>query len=271
MNRLERIGACNFIEINEEIFFSNCFYNGLFKVESKTGKTTFLGHFENEKLTERNIHLELFLKGRKIYFLPRRGHHIHIYDLDYYFIESIEIKKKSERFYIIENIMLENNNLIFFPFKENFPIKKFDLNTLKIKDVDYGLEFKKEFILEKKNDFPAPELIEKYNIKLPDFFLCKKMSNGKWCGFLPTGRQMLWYREGEDEFEVIPLAVTNQIKLNKYLDKVKQEIMKEPFHESEQINIMWMMNEQKIIGKTIGKNFSAVCLGKKIWKSVVKK
>ena len=123
MKRLERISCHNFVEINGNIYFSNWFYNGLFKVEYETGKTTFLGYFNDEKLTEKNIHLEVFLEEQKIYFLPRRGRHIHIYDLSDAFIQSIEIRKDSDEFDVIIDVMKKIIVLFSFLLRINFQLK----------------------------------------------------------------------------------------------------------------------------------------------------
>ena len=43
-----RISCRNFVDWNGYAYFSNWFYNGMFKVEIGTGNTTFLGHFEGD-------------------------------------------------------------------------------------------------------------------------------------------------------------------------------------------------------------------------------
>ena len=68
MNMIERISCHRFVEIDGYAYFSNWFYNGLFKVEIKTGKTIFIGCFEKENFFEINIHAEVFRRENKIYF-----------------------------------------------------------------------------------------------------------------------------------------------------------------------------------------------------------
>ena len=52
MRALERIACTNFVETDGYAYFSGRYYNGLYKVELETGKTAFLGYFEDEKLAQ---------------------------------------------------------------------------------------------------------------------------------------------------------------------------------------------------------------------------
>lgn len=270
MERLERISCHNFIEKKGSIFFSNWFYNGLFKVEYPTGKTTFVDFFHDEKVIERNIHVELFLRDNKIYFMPRRGAHIHIYDLSTGFIDSIEIRKKTEEFDVFIEVMLQENSLFLFPFKKKIPIKKLDLLTLKITDINEKVDFQGQYLSKKKEIFPAPKLLEKYNIKGKDFFSWKRMADGKWCGFMPMGSQMICYSEGTSKLEMVPLFLTNKEELKKYLYKLRYVLVKEgPVNETCTMDINEF--EREFISKNISFYNSFKCsgnTGKKMWKMI---
>ena len=92
MRALERIACTNFVETDGYAYFSGRYYNGLYKVELETGKTAFLGYFEDEKLAQRNIHKEVFLRKNKIYMCPWKGRHVHIWNLSDQTLTSIEIR-----------------------------------------------------------------------------------------------------------------------------------------------------------------------------------
>lgn len=272
MKRLERISCHNFVEVDGDIYFSNWFYNGLFKVEIKTGRTTFLGYFNDENLTERNIHWELFLKGKRIFFLPRRGSHVHIYDLTRKSIESIEIRNATDEFDVIIEVIMQEDYLIFFPYEKKFPIKRLDLTTLKVENVDEGSKIKGKYLSEQKEIFPAPELLEQYDIEGRDFFSWKKIMNGKWCGFMPMGRQMLWYTEGIPKLEMIPLILTNDVRLKKYLYNLGLTLMKEEaVQESRFIGVGQL--DDRFLNENITSYdyFVYNNIGKKVWKIVREK
>ena len=129
MNVLERISCHNYIIANGYAYFSNWFYNAMFKVEIATGKTTFLGIFEDEAISERNIHCELFLRDEKIYFCPgRRGRHVHIYNLVNHLMQRVEIRKNSELLTISE-VVLGDRSAFFVPQHKRFSVKKLDLES----------------------------------------------------------------------------------------------------------------------------------------------
>lgn len=270
MKRLERISCHNFVEINGNIYFSNWFYNGLFKVEYETGKTTFLGYFNDEKLTEKNIHLEVFLEEQKIYFLPRRGRHIHIYDLSDAFIQSIEIRKDSDEFDVIIDVMKQDNCLIFFPFKNKFPIKKLDMTTLKVTDIDSKQKLRGKYLSKEKDCFPAVELLEKYDISGRKYFSWKKMPNGKWCGFMPMEAQILYYIEGIPKLEIIPLTVVNGQELEEYLCRLKPILIKEgSVQESQKMHIRQFEEEFIDVSISNENNFKYNnIIGKEIWEKL---
>lgn len=265
MKILGRISCRNFVELHEYIYFSNWFYNGLFKVETKTGQTTFLGYFEDEKTTEKNIHVELMVKEEKIYFIPRKGRHLHIYDLSSQTMSSIEVRKNSDPFF--KNTIFKEKYFIFFPFEEDGPVRKLDLMTQKITDINNKMEFQGEFLSKNEDIFPGSELVGKYDIRLAKDSLWKKILNGKWCAFLPEGAQMLWYTDGVSKLEIMPLVVTNEIELKNYLYKIKQEFWKERVVlESDLINIRELGQELVTTNILNYQDFeSNNNFGKKIW------
>lgn len=268
MNICERISCHDFIEIGEYVYFSNWFYNGLFKVEIKTGKTFFLGSFEGEKLFEKNIHWKMMLKNDKIYFFPRRGYHMHIYHVFDKKMQAVEIRKKDEKFFVIGEVMLEDDCIIFFSEQENYPIKKLKLNTLEVSQVKDMLPISEKCLPGYKNSSLA-STIEKYHfIKYINYISWSRISNEKWYSFMPLGCHLLYYTERSNDLEVFPLTVINEEELREYLYKVKFEILKtsvlvelEDFKISSFIDAMNALNIFKL-----EQCKNKYIVGEKIWK-----
>lgn len=221
MNEFERISCHHFVEINGYAYFSNWFYNGLFQVELKTGKTVFLGCFEKEIKDELNVHWELIQKNNLIYFLPRRGRHVHIYSLDDHSVTAIEIRKISEEFFRVGEVIVDEVDLIFLPMEENAPVRRFNLDTrLVTNETNIRDSYEGVCLSQNWTDFPAPQLLEKYTIEQADKISWKQMTDGKWCAFLPLGRCLLWYIPEECKIEKVPLIVTNEKELDHYLQSI---------------------------------------------------
>lgn len=218
-------------------YFSNWFYNGFFKVEINTGKTTFLGHFNDEKISEANVHKEIFLKNNKIYFCPRRGRHVHIYNLSDQSLHSVEIKKASEN-YFYKSIILEEDKVFLIPEHKELPVKTLDLELLEVATIDQCPDiYCGKDISEYKDIFPRPDLVEKYHVERGDGFFWRRVPDGSWYGFLPIGCALLQYVEGTDEFQEIPLVVTNKENLRHYLYKVRESLLEDKLISEEMVNL----------------------------------
>lgn len=223
MNKFERISCHCFIKINGYAYFSNWFYNGLFRTNLKTGETLFLGSFGNEIVSEFNIHWEALQHKESIYFFPRRGRHVHIYSLTSQSISSIEIREASEDFFRIKEIIIRDANIIFLPMEEKAPIRTLDLNTQIVSDVATAQQtFDGIYLSKSAPTFPKPQLLEKYRIERADRFSWMQMQDGKWCAFLPMGCHLLWYTPTTQTIDAVPLTVTNEKELDTYLQPMRQ-------------------------------------------------
>lgn len=229
MNRFERISCHHFAEINGYAYFSNWFYNGLFRVELKTGKTLFLGIFKEEIQDELNIHWELLQWENLICFLPRKGRHVHIYSPVDQSVSAIEIRKVSEEFFRPDEVIIDGENLIFLPLEKDAPIRQLNLITTTVTDVANRKDaFKGERLSQRWESFPVPQVLRKYQIERADKFSWKQMPDGRWCAFLPLGRHLLWYMPETQKIEMVPLAVVNEEEMNAYSQELLQKHL---FHE----------------------------------------
>lgn len=234
---IERISCHNYVEVDGYAFFSNWFYNGLFKVEILTGKAFFLGHFYGEEYSERNLHWEILLKNEKIYFCPWKSRYVHIYNLKEETLNSVEIRRKSEKFFSIEEVFLEENNLFLIPGQtENF-IFKLDMNSLEVIRISGRPKFRGASLAECKEVFPGGELVKRLGIERADRFFWRQIYQGVWYGFLPLGRKLLKYTEHKNKIEFLPIVVVNNIKLKEYLYDVEWQNLIEKAHFEESIDI----------------------------------
>lgn len=223
MNRLESISSCNFIEIDGYAYFSNLFYNALFRVEIKSGKTFFLGSFGKEKISESNIHFEVMQQEGQIYFFPKLGRHMHIYSLIDKTMEAIEIRKESEPFFWIDEVVLNDDSVYFIPKQSHIPIKKMSWDTCKVTNTGNEETIHGEYLSKNKKTIPATA-IEKYKISYGEMVSCQQMLDGKWYCFRPVGRQILCFAEGSSNLKTTVLAVENEEELQNYLYDVKRNL-----------------------------------------------
>ena len=69
------------VKINEYIYASNLDYNGLFKIDSTSGRREFLGYFPEESIDLTDMHRIAFLYKGKIFFIPYNARNMHLYDI----------------------------------------------------------------------------------------------------------------------------------------------------------------------------------------------
>ena len=267
MNVLERISCHNFIIANGYAYFSNWFYNAMFKVEIATGKTTFLGIFEDEGIFERNIHCELFLRDEKIYFCPgRRGRHVHIYNLVNQSMQWVEIRKNYDLLAISE-VVLGDKNVFFVPQQKHSLIKKLDLESLEVIEIKEETEIKGKSLLQSKETFPFWELLNELHIEYSDRFFWRQTSDKSWYGFIPMGRKMLRCKEESGKIEMISLDVVNRTQLGRYLYKVNEELKKTVISERG-IRLQELLYKIKILNKHDSRGFENR-VGEIIWRNLI--
>lgn len=273
MSKYERISCHHFIEVNGYAYFSNWFYNGLFRVELETGNTMFLGGFENGANDGSNLHYELYRQGEMIYFFPRRGRHVHIYSLDDGFMYAIEVRKESEAFFRIGEVAVDETSAFLFPMEENAPTRRFDLRTWNVTDMtDRNNICKGNYLSETWTVFSEAALLENYHIEKADKFSWTQMPDGRWCAFLPMGRQLLWYTPEVRKLEAVPLTVINENYLDDYLRPLRQAFLCQgQLRENSKLTFkeyLKAISPQADDKKVQYKNNSGLMIGDSIWNHV---
>lgn len=225
MNVLGRIAGRNFVITDGYAYFSNYIYNGFYKVEIATGKTTFLGCFEDEKLSLRNIHNEIFLRDNKIYVCPYNGRHVHIWSLAEQTLYAAEIRAKDEKPFIIKDVILGEQCVFLVPDCKDVSVKKMDLESLKVSEISDKFEIQGVSLSASKDISQFLKLVEESHIEYAPRFWGNQASDKTWYGFIPDGRHMLCYRGEKAKPEIIPLEVVNKEKLVEHLHRVRMELL----------------------------------------------
>lgn len=70
------------VVIDDEMWFSNINFNGLFKINIKSYITEFVAHFPNEKINQKLLHTNCFEYKGQIVFVPARGKFVHFYNVN---------------------------------------------------------------------------------------------------------------------------------------------------------------------------------------------
>lgn len=266
MNVLERIACNNFIEDNGCAYLSNCYYNGFFTVEIRTGKTVFLGMFDGEKPSEKNIHKEIFLRDNKIYVCPWKGRYVHIWNLRDQKMHSVEIRTKNDPLFFVDEVVLGENDIFFLPDLENAPVKRMNLGSSKVTELEMGFGMNGKNIAECKDIFPEPGLIEKWGIEYADRFYWRQAS-GEWYAFYPLGRHIMRYVEGKDKLEIIPLTIVNKEEFAKHLHTIRNELFSEDSVLEGEIGLQDFLDEMIAEDMWKYKYFqNKRNIGRKIWK-----
>lgn len=224
MTLLERIACNNFAMINGYAYFSCHYYNGFFATEIKTGNTFFLGTFADEKISQRRLHREVFLRGDKIFICPRMGRHVHIWNLKDETMKSVEIRSKDEEPFETTRVILGEKSLFLMPGSKEILTRRIDLESLKVIEVNKKSEIQGKDLYAFKEIFPNPQLIRRWLKEYADIFFWRQVSD-KWYAFHPLGCHLLRYEEKIGKIEMIPLIIVNKRELEEHLYRVRIELL----------------------------------------------
>lgn len=75
------------------VWFSNLFYNGLFKYNLESEELCYVTAFPMERVGQFLIHRSVICYDSKLFFFPEQGNNIHVFNLNSYEIEVIPINK----------------------------------------------------------------------------------------------------------------------------------------------------------------------------------
>ncbi len=82
-----------YVQIDETTAYGSCaLFNGLFKIDVKTDRCTYVGMFPGERASGKRMHARAVYADRKIYFAPASAEYISVYDVQAGAFESVSIR-----------------------------------------------------------------------------------------------------------------------------------------------------------------------------------
>jgi len=118
----------------ENIWFSNNLYNGLFKYNIDEDKTYFVTVFPNENWRRLGLHQKVINYKNKLFFIPGLSKYIHVYDVNSGEMESLFFPEKDGYNYRtnLSGVHLCNHILYVFPKFIERPVYMLNLETYEI-------------------------------------------------------------------------------------------------------------------------------------------
>ncbi len=93
MRKCELKTACS-VKLGKNIWMSGFSFNGLFRLDTESGKSYFVDLFPNESIDIRCAHIKALSYGDLVVFIPWNASHIHIYNITDGTFTSIRVEKK---------------------------------------------------------------------------------------------------------------------------------------------------------------------------------
>lgn len=122
MNKKIYLGAIASAIINDKLWFSNHWFNGLFFYDLKTNEIHYKDCFPNMPVDAEEFHASAYDITGKLIFTPLTGDKIHVYDLTSGLIDAVDLPNKYK--YYTKAIKIENK--VFFA-TDDFTILYYDI------------------------------------------------------------------------------------------------------------------------------------------------
>ncbi len=124
--------ACS-VKVGDEIWFSSYCFNGLFRMNIRTGDTFFVDLFPNEETDVFFAHHKALYHEGLIIFAPWNGNNVHIYNIKEKVFVTIPVKKKYAEF--AAGIAIIDDELFILPYYPMHGLLKVSLKTFEVNDV----------------------------------------------------------------------------------------------------------------------------------------
>ncbi|MBP3195488.1 MAG: hypothetical protein J6N21_00575, partial [Butyrivibrio sp.] len=77
--------------MENKLYFSDQVRNGLYYYDINLGETRLVAHFENESMTQIDLHRKVIRNGSSLFFIPYYGRNIQIFDKENDSLKCVEI------------------------------------------------------------------------------------------------------------------------------------------------------------------------------------
>lgn len=129
----------NGVIYNDTFWMTHNLFNGLFKVDLRTGEAEFVTEIYGENWNQESLFRDIYYYNEKLFLIPQTANHIVQYDVITGEQRSIEIENKAYYFIHFSTVQRYNNYIVMFPLEKPNPI--FTLNmeyfTLQTYDMNY--------------------------------------------------------------------------------------------------------------------------------------
>lgn len=140
MNDLCKLKYLDFIEIGEDIWFSNLYFNALIKINKSSGIIQIIDKFPNYNIEETWLYIAVYMIKDKLFFVPHKSKEIVSYDMiSKKFISiplDLDVIGKTEGYFL--SAYAYENFIYMFPAYTRYIIR-FDVQDNSIVYLDQGL------------------------------------------------------------------------------------------------------------------------------------
>lgn len=219
---LDNLWGHTLVEVDDTFYFSAADFNGLFKVDKYTGTTEFIGKFEGEELCQYNIHCYTYSNGKNIYFLPWRGHHLHILDTLTGKMEKIRVSKASEKIHIFMDVKVDGDVIYLHSRIGEVYTIRCDIKKKKAYECDVNEMKGRSFEFAKKNEVYLQCIDRSSERDFYDFVMWYPYGQDRVYTLDPYGNHILIFSEKTKEIKKIELKIHNEQEYNVLKTEIKQ-------------------------------------------------
>lgn len=115
--------------VGDEVWISNNRFNGLFRVNLKSGTAAFAGRFPEHKLEDEELHLFAKIFKDKIFFFPKRSENIDIYNLKTGKFSYVPCRTNNINGYasVIDAFRFDEDRVVIIPCYPGMPLQELSI------------------------------------------------------------------------------------------------------------------------------------------------
>ena len=115
--------------MENKLYFSDQVRNGLYYYDINLGETRLVAHFENESMTQIDLHRKVIRNGSSLFFIPYYGRNIQIFDKENDSLKCVEIYEAKDKRQHFSNAIKKDDKIYIIPFFIDIPLIEFDIKT----------------------------------------------------------------------------------------------------------------------------------------------
>lgn len=135
------------VEYDGYMYFSETFFNGLFRIANNAEEAELIGRFPNEEPWQIDLHRSVFLHNHKLYFIPMNGKVISVYDLEKSIFSSLQISANNNKNSNFNQCLRVGDDILMIPANLATQFSYLHLESEKIEPIE-GLSEKIASLIE---------------------------------------------------------------------------------------------------------------------------